>query len=54
MAVIRQTFTCLNLQCFNISNKPWSDHISVMESQHGFLKKMKDIEAVEKVQKRAT
>ena len=54
MAVIRRTFTCLDLKCFNLLYKalvrPHLEYGVTTWSPY----KVKDIEAIEKVQKRAT
>ena len=54
MAVIRRTFVCLDLQCFSLLYKSLVRPHLEYGVTVWFPHKVKDIEAIEKVQKRAT
>ena len=54
MAVIKRTFTCLDCECFNLLYKSLvRTHLEYSVTTL-FPYKMKDIETIEKIQKRAT
>ena len=54
MAVIKRTFTCLDCECFNLLYKSLVRKHLEYGVTTWFPHKMKDIETIEKIQKRAT